>query len=114
MQNYAHDGRHVTVPAPAGGVTSGQGVLIGKLFGVAIASASEDDPVVLVTEGVVYLPKASTQTQALGARLYWDAGNGQLTTAATGNEQVAIAVEEAANGTGTVKVKLARALATAA
>ena len=114
MQNYAHNGCNITVPAPAGGVTSGQGVLIGKLFGVALASASEDDPVVLVTEGVVDLPKASTQTHALGARLYWDASNAQLTTSGTGNEQVAIAVADAPSGSATVTAKLARALATAA
>jgi len=37
MKNYIQEGRMITVAVPAGGVTSGDGVVIGALFGVARA-----------------------------------------------------------------------------
>jgi predicted RecA/RadA family phage recombinase len=41
MKAYIQPGRALTVIAPAGGVLSGQGVLIGTLFGIAQYDAVE-------------------------------------------------------------------------
>ena len=35
MKNFIQRGDVITVTAPTGGVTSGQGVLVGNLFGIA-------------------------------------------------------------------------------
>ena len=40
MKTYVAPGHSITVTAPSGGVTSGQGVLIGTLFGIAQADAA--------------------------------------------------------------------------
>ena len=41
MKTYVAPGHSITVTAPSGGVTSGQGVLIGTLFGIAQYDAIE-------------------------------------------------------------------------
>lgn len=40
MKNFIQRGDMITVTAPTGGVTSGQGVLVGNLFGVAAKTAT--------------------------------------------------------------------------
>ena len=71
MKNYVSDGDIVTVVAPAGGVITSQGVLIGAMFGVAESTAAEGDPVAVFVEGIVDLPKAAGAIAA-GAKIYWD------------------------------------------
>ena len=68
----------VTVPAPSGGVTSGQAVLIGSsMFGVCAEDAAQTLPVDVVLEGVFSLPKPnSVVTFAVGAPVYWDISAG--------------------------------------
>lgn len=41
MKNFIQRGDMITVTAPTGGVTSGQGVLVGNLFGVAATTVAE-------------------------------------------------------------------------
>ncbi|MFZ1415230.1 MAG: DUF2190 family protein [Defluviicoccus sp.] len=41
MKTYVQPGHTLTITAPSGGVTSGHGVLIGTLFGIAQADAAE-------------------------------------------------------------------------
>lgn len=82
MQNQLTDGLKVTVPAPAGGVTSGDGVLIGSLFGVASATAAAGADVVLVRTGTYTLPKFGAGSGAawtVGQLVYWDASEGEAT-----------------------------------
>lgn len=62
----------ITVTAPTGGVTSGQGVLVGNLFGVAATTAAEGDSVEMATVGVYELPKLASAVIAAGARIAWE------------------------------------------
>lgn len=104
MKNFVQNGDIITVPAPSGGVTSGDGVLIGSLFGVAQATAAATVPVAIKTRGVFTLPKTSAQAWTVGALIYWDASEDECTTVDTDNTVIGVAVAVAANpsATGTV------------
>jgi predicted RecA/RadA family phage recombinase len=43
MKNSIQRGDMITITAPTGGVTSGQGVLVGNLFGVAATTTAEEE-----------------------------------------------------------------------
>ena len=104
MKNYVQPGNTVTVVAPVA-VTSGDGLLVGALFGVAIATADINANVEIVTEGVVDLPKAAVAA-AQGAKVYWDNSAKTVTTTATGNTLVGCALVAAAVGDATIRVRL--------
>lgn len=106
MRNYVQRGDALTIPAPTGGVLSGDAVLAGALFGVASADAAEGDDVAVSVEGVFELPKKAADAVTVGAVLYWDATPGELTITATDNARVGYAAAAASAGTATVAVKL--------
>ncbi|MEM1079226.1 MAG: DUF2190 family protein [Pseudomonadota bacterium] len=87
MKNYIQPGSTLTVIAAAA-VTSGQGVLVGRMFGVAATSAAIGEEYELHRCGVFELPKLEAQAWTVGQRVYWDDGNSRLTTVATGNQLV--------------------------
>ncbi len=106
MKNYIQSGNMVTITAPTGGVTSGQGVLIGNLFGIAANTATEGESVELATTGVYDLPKAANAVLAAGARVSWNAATSQIVAPATGMIPIGVALTSAANGTTSVHVRL--------
>jgi predicted RecA/RadA family phage recombinase len=106
MKNYIQPGNIITVTAPAGGVTSGAGLLVGNLFGIATADATAGADVEIATTGVFDLPKAVNATFTEGQRVSWDAANAQTAAPATGMIPVGLATEAAANGTTTARVRL--------
>lgn len=106
MKNYIQPGNSVTVAAPAGGVSSGDGVLIGTLFGVAQTDAADGADVELLTEGVVELPKATPLAIAVGDRLFWDPANKEANKTAAAQVCVGVAVVAAADADATVRLKL--------
>jgi len=67
MRNYLQPGNVVTLTAPVGGVRSGDGVLVGSLFGVAAFDAAEGAEVEINTTGVYDVAKVSAQAWAMGA-----------------------------------------------
>jgi len=107
MKNYVSAGDNVTITAPAA-LNSGDGVLVGSLFGVASRDAASGASVAIVVEGVFKLPKVGSQAWTVGAKVYWDAGNSRCTTVATGNTLIGVATAVVANGandtTGTVRL----------
>ena len=108
MENNVKHGDTLTVTAPAGGVTSGQAVLIGAaLFGVCVTDAAAGADVEIKTTGVFEdVPKAAGAAWVQGDILYWDAAAKNFTKTATANTRVGVAVAAAASGdaVGTVKV----------
>jgi len=108
VKNFIYSGRTITVAAPTGGVSSGDGVLIGDLFGIAQHDAAEGADLELLTEGVVELAKAAGIAVAAGDRLYWDGTNKQLTTAAAGNRLVGVATEAAQAADAVARVLIHR------
>lgn len=107
MKNYVSDGENITVAAPAA-LNSGDGVLVGSLFGVASRTVASGAQVAIVVEGVFTLPKVGSQAWTVGAKVYWDAANNRCTTVATGNTLIGVATAAVAGGagdtTGTVRL----------
>lgn len=105
MKNYIQKGENLTVPAPAA-VLSGEGVVIGAIFGVAAGNAAQGANVDLVTEGVFSLPKVAAQAVAIGDKLYWDSAAKLVTKTAGSNTYIGVAVNVAPNPSGYVAVRL--------
>ena len=100
MKNWIQPGEHITLAMTAA-VTSGAGVLVGDIFGVAQGDAEIGEAVVLVRCGVFEMPKTSAQAWTAGAKVYWDDTNKVVTTTASGNKLIGAAVEVAANPSAT-------------
>lgn len=108
MRNYVQAGRQVSVPAPYD-VVSGQGVLVGSLFGVAVHAAASGAAVEIVLEDVFDLAKATGAAWAVGARIYWDDTNKLCTTTASTNKLVGVALAAAASDATLGRVRLTAA-----
>lgn len=87
MKNFVQTGDVITVPAPYA-VSSGQGVLVGSLFGVAGGDAASGDDVQIMPEGVFDITANLADTGAVGTKVYWDNTNRRITVTATGNQLV--------------------------
>lgn len=105
MKNFVQPGDTVVVAAPAA-VNSGDGVVVGAIFGVAVNGAPNGADVPIKTMGVFDLPKAGGDAFAVGDRVYWSAGANECTATATGNYPIGTAVAAAAGGDATVRVRL--------
>lgn len=103
--NYVQRGDVVTVASPTGGVSSGDGVLIGGLFGVATATVAQTLDLELAVTGVWTLPSNSGDTFALGTKVYWDATAGECVDTATTDKEIGIALG-AASAADTIEVLL--------
>jgi predicted RecA/RadA family phage recombinase len=106
MKTFIQPGRTLTVVAPTGGVVSGEGVLIGALFGIAQYDAAEGAEVEILTEGVVEIAKTSALAIDVGDRLFWDDTNAVVDKTATAQLCVGVAVAAAADPSATVLMKL--------
>jgi predicted RecA/RadA family phage recombinase len=98
MRNFVQVGDTVSVQT-ANAVVSGQSVLVGDLFGVAVADAAANTPFELQVTGVVTLRKA-TGTINPGVRVFWDNTAQRVTTTATGNRCIGYHVGLTANTGG--------------
>ena len=103
MKNFIQPGGTVTLTAPSD-VSSGDGLLVGSLFGVASGDALSGADVETVTEGVFDLAKASAQAWSQGDKVYWDDTNKECTAVAAGNVLIGVAMADAANPTDTGRV----------
>lgn len=107
MRNFVQPGDNITITATAT-ATSGQGVLVGNLFGIAAGNAKIGEALDLVTVGVFTMPKVSTDVLAVGDAVFWD-DTAKLATADddTGNNvEIGLAVTAAGNPSGSVNVRL--------
>jgi len=84
MARKVSDGRSVkvTVPAGAGTVQAGTFAEVAGFVGLAMQTASEGQPVVLLIEQAEYETSQINPADAfaVGDPVYWDAGNQRLTT----------------------------------
>lgn len=105
MKNYVQPGSNLTLPAP-GAVSSGDGVLVGAIFGIASYDAAQNADVVIATQGVFTMPKVSTDAFAIGGAVYWDDAQALVTVTTAGNTKIGVAVTAAGNPSGEVAVRL--------
>ncbi len=105
MRNYISPGNAVTVTAPYA-LTSGDGALVGSLFGIAATTAGNGATVELVTTGVFEMKKTAAQEWTLGTKVYWDNTAKECTSVATDNTLIGVSVKAAANPSTTGRVRL--------
>ena len=91
MKTYVQPGNTITLTAPYD-VTSGDGLLVGAIFGIASGDALTGAEVEVVTTGVFDLTKAASQAWAVGDKVYWDNTNRVATKTATANTLIGVAV----------------------
>lgn len=109
-KNFIERGRTITVPVPAAGVTTGLGVLIGTIFGVALSTVAFAATSVcdLAVTGIWSLVKNSTDVWAVGDKIYWDNANARCTNLpGAGLRFIGNAAAAAANPTSSGTVRLA-------
>jgi len=99
MKNYVQPGSTISLSAPYA-VTSGDGLLVGSIFGIAAGDAALNDPVEATLTGVFDLTKVGSQAWTVGAKVYWDDTNKRTTSVATSNTLIGVATEAVAGGAG--------------
>lgn len=93
-KNYIEKGDAPAVPAPTGGVSSGDYFIVGALCGIAATDAEETELVAMDRGGAWTLVKATGVTYSPGDIAYWDVADGNF-NADTGNNAGAIVLEAA-------------------
>jgi len=99
MKNFIQPGNVVTLVAPYN-LISGQGALVGAIFGIAATDALQGTPVEAVRDGVFVLGAVTADTLAIGEKVYWDNTARRITKTATNNVLVGAAAA-AKSGTET-------------
>jgi len=97
MRNFVHRGETLTVTAPYA-VSSGGGVLVGNIFGIAVNNQNQGDNMEVAVVGVFDLVKDGT-TFSDGDKVYWDDTNKVATSASVGNREIGLADLDNASGT---------------
>ena len=105
MKTYVPPGLSVPLPMPYDR-TSGQGVLVGAVFGVVAVDALTGVTAEVAVNGVFDITKEAPLVIAVGARVFWDNTNKRVTTTATANTAIGHAVVAAASADTTARVRL--------
>lgn len=92
--NYIQPGDNITAVAPYDR-TSGQGMLCGSLFCVALSAILNGAQGEAATKGVWSLAKATGEAWTFGAKIYWDNTNKRCTTTSAGNTLIGVAAAAA-------------------
>lgn len=71
MKTYVQPGNTVTLTAP-NAVASGDGLLVGSIFGLAADTAALGETVEAALVGVFDITKIGSRAWTAGARIYWD------------------------------------------
>lgn len=91
MKNFIQPGDRLTITAAPYAVSAGQGLQMGSIFGVAIATALISAPVEVATKGVFNLTKTAAQAWTQGQPLYWDNAARAVTTTVGTNKLIGYA-----------------------
>ena len=97
MKNYVQPGNTITLTAPYA-VASGDGLLVGAIFGVAAGTAALGETVEAALTGVYDLKKVASQAWAAGDKVYWDNTAKEATKTTTSNTLIGVAVVAVAGG----------------
>lgn len=92
MKLYVKKGQVLTLTAPSGGVVSGTAYLIGTVLVVATESVAQTLPFEALVLGVVDLPKPADEIWTENEKLYWDNSAKKITSTASANTLVGVAV----------------------
>lgn len=103
--NFYQDGMVLPLTMPYA-VTSGGGVQVGSIFGVATLTYAEDDTGQVATCGVWSLAKTSAQAWTEGQKIYWDDTNKCCDSDSTVGMLIGVATAVADNPSSTGYVRL--------
>lgn len=103
MKNWVQGGDIINVVSPYA-LASGEGCLVGSMFGVAVDTVVITTAVNVCTAGVFDLAKTATQAWTVGAKIYWDNATRRCTTAAAAGANALIGVAVLAVGAGAGEV----------
>lgn len=106
MKNYLQPGNSLDLIAPAGGVVSGVGFIIGQIFAIAVATKAAGEVVAGMVEGVYEMPKLAADNMTVGLKVNFNNTTKEMQLATSDLDGVATVVEAAGAATTTVKVKL--------
>lgn len=105
MKTSIQAGNVLTLTAPYA-VSSGDGLLVGLIFGIATSAAASGATVETQVVGVASVKAATADTFAVGAAVYWDNTAKQMTSTVGSNTKVGVATVAKTNGQTTVTVRL--------
>lgn len=104
--NYVQDGRIIDLVAPAA-VASGEGALVGALFGIAISDLANGEEGPFGVAGVYSPKKKAATAMTLGAKAYWDNAAKEVTPTVGSNTLIGFCTKAALAADTTVEVLLA-------
>lgn len=91
-------------------VSTGGGLLVGGLFGVALSGASSGQPVDMLITGTHTLAKQTSSNNSQrwqdGDAIYWDNSNKRATRTSSGNAYIGVAAADANKNASTGSVRL--------
>jgi predicted RecA/RadA family phage recombinase len=105
MKNYIKSGRVITAAASRT-LSSGDGMLIGSLFGVASTDVTSGSDGEFQTEGVFTLAKTSAEAWVQGDPIYWNDTTYKCDNSSAAGQLVGVAESAAANPSSTGRVRL--------
>ena len=108
MQNAVQPGNTVALPAPYDRL-SGQGALVGSIFGIACGDVLSTVSGQFELVGVFDIAKTAVEVWAVGAKVYWDDSTKLCTTTAASNKLIGVALAVTANPSSTGRVRLSAA-----
>lgn len=108
MKNFVQNGEYVEVALPYARL-SGEGVLVGSLFGVCVVDGASSASINIHTEGVYDLTAATgAGTDAtVGAAAYWDNTAKKVTSVSTNNTLIGVFLAAKATADAVARVRLA-------
>lgn len=107
MKNFVQPGDILDLEIPNGKL-SGQGVVVGSLFGVATESNETGAAAkrAVVVEGVVEIAKLAADAMSVGDKVNWNNATSEVQLATSTLDGVGTVVEAAGAATTVVKIKL--------
>lgn len=107
MKTFVQEGKNLALAAPYDRL-SGQGALVGSIFGIATVDVLSGVTASFLTEGVATLAKTSAQAWSQGDSIYWDDTAKRADNTVVG-PLIGSATDAAANPSSTGSVKLKEA-----
>jgi predicted RecA/RadA family phage recombinase len=96
MKNFIQHGDTITLVAPYN-VTSGGGVLVGSIFGIACNDAPASTEMEAKLTGVFSMQKVATESWSVGSLVYWNDTEKLATSVAVANQLIGVAIVAAAS-----------------
>lgn len=106
-KNFVQPGSVVTVTTPSAGLTSGQGYMVGNLFGIAQFTSVSGDDNELQTDAVHDIDK-DTSSYSVGDPVYWDDSNSKASSSgfSSGLTRIGVCIKAAVAGDASVRTRL--------